>query len=57
MRNEARKSFFERLKIGLEQAIAHANRELNMKTIVVLEAQQEVEEGPAELGDEIPSGK
>jgi putative transcriptional regulator len=43
MATKARKPLFERLKIGLEEGIAHAQGELNLKTIDVPDAPPEID--------------
>ena len=40
---KTRKSFFERLKTGLEEGISHARDELNLKTSEVPEAPPEID--------------
>jgi putative transcriptional regulator len=43
MTTKSRKPFFERLKTGLEEGIAHARGELTLKTVVVPEAPPEID--------------
>jgi putative transcriptional regulator len=43
MATRTRKSFFARLKTGLEEGIAHANGELTLKTVDVPEAPPEID--------------
>ena len=43
MATKTRKPFFERLKIGLEEGIAHARGELTLRTINVPEAPPEID--------------
>ena len=43
MATKTRKPLFERLKVGLEQGIAHAKGELTLKTIEVPEAPPEID--------------
>src|SRR5438105_622068 len=43
MATKARKPFFERLKAGLEEGIAHARGELTLKTVAVPEAPPEID--------------
>lgn len=43
MAMKTRKSFFERLKTGLEEGIAHARGELTLKTVEVPEAPPEID--------------
>src|SRR6478735_8830507 len=40
---KTRKSFFERLKVGLQEGIAHARGELTLKTVEVPEAPPEID--------------
>jgi putative transcriptional regulator len=43
MATKTRKPFFERLKIGLEQGIAHARGELMLKTVEIPDAPPEID--------------
>jgi len=43
MATKARKPFFERLKTGLEEGIAHARGELTLKTVKAPEAPPEID--------------
>jgi putative transcriptional regulator len=43
MATKTRKAFFERLKTGLEEGIAHAKGELTLKTVDVPEAPPEID--------------
>src|SRR5437660_278122 len=43
MATKARKPFFERLKAGLEEGLAHAKGELTLKTVAIPEAPPEID--------------